>query len=132
MGGSTRLRIGFLLKEIQHRCPLGEGPAFLSNECWRFPRRLLMPRSTERATVPAALEHPWLQEPWSLGWLEPSKLLKLLPPSERESFTRSQGSISTGTPESDDESESTDGEQWPLFFGTFLGLKHAGGVRQQC
>jgi len=60
---ATSIKQQWLVQEIYATCPpaLDLRPTDLSENCWDFLRRLLMPEPTQRVSVEAALHHPWLK-----------------------------------------------------------------------
>lgn len=59
---ATRIKQSWLVREINDICPplLDKKPEDVSNQCWDFLRRILVPDQRLRATVEEALRHPWL------------------------------------------------------------------------
>jgi len=61
---ATKTKICRLRTEIAERCPLPESgrPAHISEPCWDFLRKMLLPEPGRRITAPEALQHPWLHD----------------------------------------------------------------------
>lgn len=60
---ATKLKLAGLLAEVQEKCPPAETarPAYLSQPCWSFLKRLLAKNLVHRASVADALGHHWLK-----------------------------------------------------------------------
>lgn len=60
---ATKLKLKGLLAEVQEKCPPAEAarPAYLSQPCWSFLKRLLAKNLSHRASVADALGHHWLK-----------------------------------------------------------------------